>query len=186
MAIQLSAHLATAATALAQGFVKDITEIFALLGVAAHNVTEKKATVYAQNMAKNVAMGETANAAKTLENKVSAMMTGRKITEESADKLSSKTLTLEEKADLKQLAETYEKLGINGDSLTKIQNGQFTRADLKAYQTATTGKSDSISAQQTMDNLEVSKLTNALSNAINLITKMLEAMKTNMEKAIGR
>ena len=184
MAIEFSSHLTTAAVALRSGNVKDITEIFAMLGVAAHNVTEKKATVYALKMAQNVGLGETANAAKTAENKILAMLTDKKVGV--ADKLTTKTLNDTDKKTLTDLADTYSQLGLNGEYLIKLRSGDITKADLTAMQSATTGKSDSISAQQTMDNLEVSKLTNALSNAINLITKMMEAMKTNMEKAIGR
>lgn len=184
MAIEFSAHLNAASTAIRTGKKFDVVELFAMLGVAAHNMTEKKATVYAEKMAQNVGRGELANAAKTAENKATAMIVDKKV--DTAAKLNTKTLTDEDKKVLNDMADSFAQLGINGEYLSKIRTGDITKSDLEAMATATKGKQDSIASQQTMDNLEVTKLTNALSNAINLITKMLDTLKANMEKAIGR
>ena len=184
MAIDFSPQLNTAAVAIRSGNVRDIVDIFAMLGVAAHNMTEKKATAYAEKMAQNVGRGETANAAKTAETKVMSMIVDKKV--ETAAKLNTKTLSDADKKGLNDMADTFAQLGVNGEYLSKIRTGDITKNDLEAMATATKGKQDSIASQQTMDNLEVTKLTNALSNAINLITKMLDTLKTNMEKAIGR
>jgi hypothetical protein len=184
MAITFSPQLQSAAAALSNNNNKkiDLPTLFLMLGQAAYDVEENKGINSAKRMAQNVGLGELANKAKTGETKAMAMLTDKKVG--ATDKLSSKTLSAADKKELNDLADSYQALGINGEYLSKIRTGDITKSELEAMVSATKGKADSITSQQTMDNMDVTKISNFLSNMVNLMSKMLETIKTNAQTAL--
>jgi hypothetical protein len=183
MAITFSPQLSTIASIL-NGKTKgiDYPTLVYMLGQAQHAAKEEEGMEAAKSMAKGVGSAELANKAKTGEARALAIFTDKKIG--ATDKLSSKTLSAADKKELNDLADQYQALGINGEYLSKIRAGDFTKSELDVMISATKGKADSIASQQTMDNMVVTKISNALSTLVNLLSKMLETIKANNQAAL--
>lgn len=154
----------------------DINILMMAVGGSSYKVADTAARGLIGDMHKQNGRAELANQAKALEEKIKAAAKNASAADK--DKISGKGWDTA-KADAAKLKEVYKQLGVNGESLSKLDSGDFTLLDLEAMQTATKGVSDSTTSVNQMLNLDLSRVNNSLSMALNFVTKILETIKAN-------
>jgi hypothetical protein len=155
----------------------DINTLMMAVGMNTQKVADAGARAIVSDMHKQNGRAELANQAKALEEKIKASAKNAGAADK--DKVSGKGWDTA-KDDAKKLGDIYKQLGINGDSLKKLETGDFTLLDLEAMQTTTKGVSDSTTSANQMLNLDLSRINNFLNMALNFLTKVIETIKNNL------